>query len=102
MSYYLSKGFETLAQDYQALKNIPTNFKQLIHAVDMHEKDLVMNRNMEIPSVANTQKKIYLSITTFNEITSTCHDDKNCGFEILFKQFTENSVDNIEHPALIK
>ena len=51
-----------------------------------------MSCNMEIPSFANTLKKILLSLNIFNESTSTYYDDKNCGLEMLFKQFTEKFV----------
>ena len=60
-----------------------------------------MTLNREIPSVPNTLKKIHLSTTIFNESTSTYYDDNNDGFGILLIKNTENSVNNIYHPALI-
>ena len=51
-----------------------------------------MTCNRAIPSVDNTLKKIHLSTTIFNEYTSTYYDYKNNGFELLFRQYTENYV----------
>ena len=37
-----------------------------------------------------------------NEYISTYYQDKINGFKILFKQFTDNYVDNIDYQVLIK
>ena len=54
-----------------------------------------MTYNTLIPSVANTMKKIHLSTILLNEFTSTYYENKNDGFEILFKQFTEKYVEKL-------
>ena len=38
----------------------------------------------------------------FNEFTLTYYGNKNYGFEFLFKQFTENSVEKIDRPYLVQ
>ena len=101
VSYYLSKT-NMILQYYQALKNIRTRVKQRIHAVYMYENDFLMTCNSEIISVGNTLNKIYLIITILNEFISTYYDYKNDVFPMLFKQFTENSVDNIDQLVLIQ
>ena len=61
-----------------------------------------MTCNIEIPSVANTMKITHLSLTIFNEFTSTYYEYKNDSFVFLFIQYTYNSVKNIDHSALIQ
>ena len=68
----------------------------------MNEDDLVTTCNTATPSIANIPKKIHLSTTIFNEFTSTYYYEKNDGFELLFKNYTENSVNNIYHSYLIQ
>ena len=98
MSYYLSERFVMIVHDYQDLKNISNRVKQLIHEVGMHVNDLEMTCNAMIPSADNTMKKINLSAIILNKFTSTYEEDKKYGFEIFFKQFIENFIDNIYHP----
>ena len=52
--------FLRLVKDSQSLNNVPTRFKQPIHAVDTHANYSVMTCNMTIPSVANTMEKSLL------------------------------------------
>ena len=68
----------------------------------MNGSDYSMNCNMEIPSVDNILEKIHLSSTIFNEFASTYYDNKNYGFGILFKHYTENSSNNINQRASIQ
>ena len=68
----------------------------------MHDSDSITTCNTAIPSVANTIKKIYLSSTIFNEYTSTYYDNKYYGYGMLFRNYTSNSVNKINHPDLIK
>ena len=63
----------------------------------MNADDSVMTCNMEIPYVAHTLKKIPLSSTTFNEFTPKFYDDKNEGLGFLFRWYTKNSINNIDH-----
>ena len=60
-----------------------------------------MTYNMTIYSVDNTLRK-NLSTNLFNEIISTYYENNDNGFEILFKQYTEDSVKIIYHKYLIK
>ena len=76
-----------LANDYQALKNIQTRVKQPTHAVNMHENDSLMPCNNTI---------------ILNDYTSAYYEDKNDGFEMLFRKFIDDSVENFDHPDLIK
>ena len=69
-----------LSNDYQSLDNLPIIVKQRIHAVNMYDSYYVMTYNTEIPYVANTLKKIHISITIFNEFASTYYDNKYGGF----------------------
>ena len=80
VSYYLPKGFVTLDQDYQSLKNVPMRVKQLINAVNMFDSDSLMSCSNKINSAANILKNIYLGVTILNELTSTYNDDKNDSF----------------------
>ena len=43
-----------------------------------------------------------LCTTIFNEFTSTYYDNKNDGFEMLFRYYTANYVNIIGQPALIQ
>ena len=61
-----------------------------------------MTFNTVILSIANTLNKIYLITTIFNESTLTYYDDKNDGFELLFKKYTSNYVLKSDHPDLIQ
>ena len=76
-----------ISHRYQSLKNIRTKVKQHIHAVDMHENYSVMTCNTSIPSVANTLNKIHISTIIFNVFNSTYYNNKNDGFELLFKKY---------------
>ena len=73
-----------LSQYYQDLKNIPNRFKQLIHSVNMHKNNSTKTCNTVTPSIANTTRKIHLSLIVFNAFNSTYYDDKNDDFESLF------------------
>ena len=89
-----------LAHDSQSPKNIQIRVKQRTHAVDMHENDFTMTCNTEIYYVVNTLKKINISITIFNEFTSTYYDDNNDGFTFLFKYHTYNYLKKHIPPSL--
>ena len=91
-----------LSHNSQNLNNIPNRAKQRIHVVDMHGNDSVITCNTMIPSILNNPKKIHLSTTIFNSYYSTYFDDRNDGFEVLYKQYTSIFVNNIDHPYLIK
>ena len=68
----------------------------------MHANDSVMTCNMTIPYIVNILKTIRLSTNIFIEFTSTYYDDINDCYEMLFKQYTETYVNNIDHPVLIQ
>ena len=55
-----------LDNDYQAPNNFQQRVKQRINAIDMFDSDYVITGNSEIPSVASTLKKIYISKTILN------------------------------------
>ena len=57
---------------------------------------------MEILSIANTLNKIHLSSNIFNKFTSAYYYDKDSGFGIFSKQYTENCVNHIHQPYLIQ
>ena len=61
----------------------------------MHENDFIMTCSREIPSVDNIMNKIHLSTTIFNEFNSTYQDNKDDGFGLLFRHYTDNSVNVI-------
>ena len=58
------------------INNLQIRVKQNINAVDIHENYSLMTCNREIPSIANTLKKVHLSSIIFNEFTSIFYDDK--------------------------
>ena len=91
-----------IEQYYQSLQNVPIKVKNLIHTVNIYDSDSSITCNTEILSVADTLKKDHLGSNTFNEFTSKFNDDKDYGFRMLFKQYTMNYFNNINHPALIQ
>ena len=86
----------------QSLNNVPIIVYQRIHAVNMFFNDSIIIYITEIRYVANTPKKIYLSVTLLNLSTSAYYDDNNDSFEILFQEYTANYVKNSYHSAIIE
>ena len=61
-----------------------------------------MTRNRKIPSIANNLNKIHLISFILKELPSTFYGNKNEGFEFLFRLYTGNSVNSIDHQYLIQ
>ena len=102
VSYYLSKGFEIIDQDYQAPKDMYLRVKQRIHAINMFDNDYLTTCSTTITSVKNNLKKTHLSENIFNSFISTYYDDQTYPSEILFQQYTYIALNNIYHPPLIE
>ena len=69
---------------YKSLKSMPTRVKWYTHAVNIIDSDYMIILNTAITSLENTLKKIYLSATLMNELTSTYENDNNYSFEMFF------------------
>ena len=58
--------FFLFQKDLLATNNVPIRVKQHINADDIQENDSVMTCNRTILSIANTPKKMHLSLIVFN------------------------------------
>ena len=76
LEYYLSKGFLILEQNPNNLSIIANNEKQRIHTMDMHDSDYVMIFNIEITSISNNLKKLWIPSDMHSSYIQTIYNDK--------------------------
>ena len=79
-SYYISKLFVILPQNYKSMNNIPIEFLQSFNAIDMYNNYLVVTCTTFILSIENTLKNIYLSNNCFTQFQSTLLLNKDVYF----------------------
>ena len=84
------------------INKTPIRVKQHINAIDKHKNDYVMTGNRKKPSITNNLNKIHLISFILKELPSTFYGNKNEGFEFLFRLYTGNSVNSIDHQYLIQ
>ena len=102
VEYYLEKGFVILAHNPKNLSIVPNEAKQIIHAINIHTLDFVMDCYTEIYSVANTKNKLNtLSDLYYGYIQNFYQNEKYITDE-LFCQYIKHLLKYFDHPALIK
>ena len=67
----------------------------------MYNNDSILTCTTVIPYVENTLENIYMSNNLFTKFQSTLFQSKYVFFSYYFKQYIENTVDHIHHPAMM-
>ena len=83
------------------MNNIPIEVTPRFNEMYIYNNDSVITCSSVIMSVVNKFKNIYLSNNCFTKFQSTLFQNKDVIFSYYFKQYIENTVDNIHHPKMI-
>ena len=99
---YLEKGIIIIEKNSKQLISLLNDVKLIINEIDKLEIYLVMAKNIEISSVANTIKKLHIQSDLHFIHKKNLYHDKQYEMDEIFDEYHVPLLKVIYHPALIE